>query len=161
MDIGLLGDQPAPLPAGRWHRAENLLITLALAVMVALPVLEIVLRAGWNTGLTGSSTLVQHLTLVVGMLGGALAARDGRLLSLSTATALLPARWKGRTNWFSQSFSAAISLLLCVASVQFVLAEKEGESVLLPGVPLWIKLGLSATMNGLLGRGYQVSDFIH
>ena len=138
MDIGLLEDQPAPPPAGPWQRAENLLITLALAVMVVLPVLEIVLRAGWNTGLTGSSTLVQHLTLVVGMLGGALAARDGRLLSLSTATALLPASWKGRTNWFSQSFSAAISLLLCVASVQFVLAEREGESFLLPGIPLWI-----------------------
>jgi len=138
MDIGLLGDQPAPESAGRWHRAENLLTTFALAVMVVLPVLEIILRAGWNTGLTGSSTLVQHLTLVVGMLGGALAARDGRLLSLSTATALLPASWKGRTYWFSQSFSAAISLLLCVASVQFVLAERGGESFLLPGIPLWI-----------------------
>ena len=138
MDISFLEDPPAPRPAGPWHRAENLLITLALAVMVVLPVLEIILRAGWNAGLAGSSTIVQHLTLVVGMLGGALAARDGRLLSLSTATALLPASWKSRTHWFSQSFSAAISLLLCVASIQFVRAEMGGESVLLPGFPLWI-----------------------
>ena len=139
MELGLPDDQPAPSPStGCWHQAENLLITLALAVMVVLPVLEIILRAGWNAGLAGSSTIVQHLTLVVGMLGGALAARDGRLLSLSTATLLLPATWKGRTNWFSQSFSAAIALLLCAASVQFVLAEKSGASFLLPGFPLWI-----------------------
>jgi tripartite ATP-independent transporter DctM subunit len=138
MDLGLLDEQPAPHPTSFWHRAENLLITLALAVMVILPVLEVILRAGWNAGLTGSSTIVQHLTLVVGMLGGALAAREGRLLSLSTATMLLPAAWKGRTNWFSQSFSAAIILLLCIASVQFVLAEREGGGALLPGFPLWI-----------------------
>ncbi len=138
MDISLLEGQSTPRPASFWQRTENLLIVFALAIMAALPVTEIILRAGWNTGLAGSSTIVQHLTLIVGMLGGALAARDGRLLSLSTATALLPASWKGRTNWFSQSFSAAISLLLCIASVQFVLAEREGGNVQLLGIPLWI-----------------------
>jgi len=138
MDLGHLEDQPVPQPVGFWHRAENLLITFALAIMVVLPVTEIILRAGWSTGLAGSSTLVQQLTLVVGMLGGALAARDGRLLALSTATTLLPANWKGRTHWFSQSFGAAISVWLCVASVQFVLVEKEGGNFLLPGLPLWI-----------------------
>ena len=157
MDLGLLEDQPAPPPAGFWRQAENLLITFSLAIMVALPVLEIIMRGGWNAGLAGSSTIVQHLTLVVGMLGGALAARDGRLLALSTATALLPASWKGRTHWFSQTFSAAITLWLCIASVQFVLAEKEGGSELLPGVPVWIiqailPLGFAVITLRLIGR---------
>lgn len=156
MDLGLLADQPAR-PLGRWHRAENLLITLTLAVMVLLPMTEIILRVGWNAGLAGSSTIVQHLTLVVGMLGGALAAREGRLLALSTATTLLPPAWKSRTHWFSQSFSAAITLLLCIASAQFVWAEQEGQSMLLPGVPLWIiqmilPLGFAAITLRLLYR---------
>jgi tripartite ATP-independent transporter DctM subunit len=120
-----------------WHRSENLLMTIALTVMVALPVLEIILRAGWSTGLEGSSYIVQHLTLIVGMLGGALAARESRLLSLSTVT-FLPESWKKHTHWFSQSFSAAITVLLCIASVQFVQAEREGGNVFIPGVPLWL-----------------------
>jgi tripartite ATP-independent transporter DctM subunit len=127
-------DQPRP---GVWYRSENLLMTLALTIMVALPVLEIILRAGWSTGLEGSSTIVQHLTLIVGMLGGALAARESRLLSLSTVT-FIPDSWKKHTHWFSQAFSAAITLLLCVASVQFVQAEREGGDVFIPGVSLWV-----------------------
>lgn len=121
-----------------WHTGENLLMAAALAVMVALPLAEVVLRTGWHGGLTSSSIIVQHLTLLVGMLGGALAAREGRLLALSTATGLLSAGWKRRTHWFSQSFSAAITVLLCVASIQFVQAEREAGSELLSGMPLWV-----------------------
>ena len=105
MDIGAPKDSSIPPRTGVWHQSENLLMTLALTVMVALPVIEIILRAGWTAGLSGSSSIVQHLTLVVGMLGGALAAREGRLLSLSTAT-FLPESWKKHTQWFSLSFSA-------------------------------------------------------
>jgi tripartite ATP-independent transporter DctM subunit len=113
-------------------------MTLVLTAMVGLPLLEIVLRAGWHTGLTGSGAMVQHLTLIVGMLGGALAAREGRLLALSTATVLLPARWKKGSQWFSQAFSAAVTVVLGVASVQFVLAERDAGSVFISNVPLWV-----------------------
>lgn len=136
-------------PAVGWHRFENLLTTLVLAVMVALPLTEIVLRLGWHTGLTGSGMVVQHLTLVVSMLGGALAARDGRLLALSSAVTLLPERWRKRTHWFSQAFSAAITVLLCVAGWKFMLAEKEASSAFLRGMPLWL-------IEGVLPAGFGV-----
>jgi len=70
------------------HRLENYLLAAALAVMVVLPLAEITLRGVWRTGISGASTIVQHLTLVVGMLGGALAARDRRLLAIAGLTAL-------------------------------------------------------------------------
>lgn len=148
MEIGALSDSSHEPRAGIGHQSENLLMTLALTVMVALPVLEIILRAGWSTGLAGSSSIVQHLTLIVGMLGGALAARESRLLSLSTA-AFLPASWKKHPQWFSQSFSAAITLLLCIAGIQFVQAEREAGSEFLPGFPLWI-------IQGVLPLGFAV-----
>jgi len=141
MEIGAPRDPSSEPRAGIGHQSENLLMTLALTVMVALPVLEIILRAGWSTGLAGSSSIVQHFTLIVGMLGGALAARESRLLSLSTA-AFLPASWKIHTQWFSQSFAAAITLLLCIAGIQFVQAEREAGSDFLPGIPLWIIQGI-------------------
>lgn len=123
---------------GWLHRAENLLMAFALAVMVLLPLLEIAVRAGWHTGIMGANAIVQHLTLIVGMLGGALAARDQRLLSIVGVTALLSDRWKNRARWFSRGVSAGVTMLLCVASWQFVSAEREGGSPFLPGLPLWV-----------------------
>ena len=59
------------------------------------------------------------------MLGGAIAAREGRLLALSALTTVLPGRReKTVVTIFSQSFAAAVSAFLCVASVQFVVASK-------------------------------------
>ena len=59
---------------------ENLLISLALAAMMLIPLAESGLRAAFSLGIPGSTSVVQHLTLVVGMLGGAVAAREDRLL---------------------------------------------------------------------------------
>ena len=137
MDAVTISSLPVRRPGARWWVGEDLLMSFALAVMVALPLLEIILRSGWHTGLAGSGAIVQHLTLVVGMLGGALAAREGRLLALSTASLLLPDSWKRSAQWFSQTFSAAVTMLLCLASLQFVQAERAGSG-LVQGMPLWV-----------------------
>src|SRR4051794_9461922 len=65
-------------------RAEDVTIALALSAMVLLPVVEIVLRRTLHAGIQGAPLIVQHLALIVGMLGGAIAAREGRMLALST-----------------------------------------------------------------------------
>src|SRR6266853_6799648 len=96
----MITDEPGPLhppvdnvPDRGWRRllwqSENLLVVISLAAMMLLPVIEILLRAIFKTGLSGSSAIVQHLTLIVGMLGGAIAARDGRLLAFSPAQTFL------------------------------------------------------------------------
>ena len=69
---------------------EDIVAGLALAVMVALPLLEIVVRHAFGVGVPASGPIVQHLTLWVGFLGAAIAAREGKLLSLATGT-LVPA----------------------------------------------------------------------
>ena len=58
-------------------------------LLTLLPIVEIVLRR-FDSGIPGGTPFVQHLTLVVALLGGALAARDDRLLALATGS-LLPA----------------------------------------------------------------------
>src|SRR5437763_1386287 len=89
----------------RWRRivssAENYLLVLPLLAMMLLPVAEIVLRSVFKTGISGSSAIVQHLTLIVGMLGGAIAAREGRLLALSPAQTFLKGAAKTAAAIFS------------------------------------------------------------
>ena len=131
------GDQSGRLSS--WLRqAENLGLVLASAGMVLLPLVEIVLRSLFRTSFFGSSAIVQQLTLVVGMVGGAVAAREGRLLSLSSAAAFLKGRWKIAAQFFSGSVAAALTSLLAAAGVQFVAAEKASGEILAYGVPLWI-----------------------
>jgi C4-dicarboxylate transporter, DctM subunit len=130
-------DEDRPLWSRWLYHGENGLLVIALAAMVTLPVAEILLRSIFKTGISGSSAIVQHLTLIVGMLGGALAARQGRLLALSPAQTLLKGRWKLAARIFSSGFAAAISFFLCLASARYVMAMKPLGKILVYGIPVW------------------------
>ena len=67
---------------------------LALLTMVVLPLAEIVARRLFGRGIAGSGPIVQHLTLWVGFLGAAIAARDGKLLALATGAFIPPGPWR-------------------------------------------------------------------
>ena len=96
-------------------QCENLLLVAPLAAMLLLPVAEIVARTLFKTGVSNSSAIVQHLTLIVGMLGGAIAARDGRLLALSPVQALFKGRAKKAAQIFSGGIATAITFFLFLA----------------------------------------------
>ncbi len=119
-------------------QGENLVLVTALAAMLLLPVTEILLRQVFKTGISGSSAIVQHLTLIVGMLGGAIAARDGRLLALSPVQTLLTGRARAAAKIFSSGFAAAICFFLCLASMQYVLEVKPLGKILVYGIPVWV-----------------------
>jgi TRAP-type C4-dicarboxylate transport system permease small subunit len=110
---------------------------LPLLALVALPLTEIVLRR-FHTGISGATAFVQHFTLMVGMLGGAIAAREGRLLSFSSLASFFKGKLKTMALILSSGTAAAISALLCVASIQFVLSERSSGGRLAYGIPLWI-----------------------
>ena len=99
-ETSVAGTAPVPqavLPGGklRWlWQAENLLVALALAALVVLPLIQVVGRKFFHGGLSGGAALQQHLVLIIGLLGGMFAARDRRLLSLSTLTNFLTGRWQ-------------------------------------------------------------------
>jgi len=108
-----------------------------VATLVLLPLGEIVLRKLFQTGISGATAFQQHLTLFIGLLGGALAARERRLLTLSTVVDLLKGQWQVFSRVFSSAFAAGISVFLCVAAVQLVQMEKEAGELLAQAIPLW------------------------
>jgi len=109
-----------------FHSGENIVVALALAAMAILPIAEILLRGAFKFGIPGNSSIVQHLTLVVAMLGAAVAAREGRLLSLSTGAAFLPGGLQRAARLFSGAFGATVTIFLGIASWRFLLTEREG-----------------------------------
>jgi C4-dicarboxylate transporter DctM subunit len=118
---------------------ENIAVALALSAMVLLPLAEIVLRRTLHTGVEGASLIVQHLALVVGMAGGAIAAREGRMLALST---LGDSFLEGKTQQYARVVSGAVggtvAAFLAIASVQFVESERPFSKALVYGLPVWV-----------------------
>ena len=130
-----------PERRNRLHTAENALSVTALSLMVLLPVIEMAARVvHWN-GISGSPLFVQHLTLWVGFLGGALAARSGRLLALSSG-AFLPEKWKHWVTVFTALMLAAVCACLASASWTFVASEREAGSWLIQGFPKWLAIAI-------------------
>jgi C4-dicarboxylate transporter DctM subunit len=125
-----------------FRQFEDLLVTVALSLMVLLPLAESFLRRSFHTGISGSTLLVQHLVLYVGMLGGAIAARERRLVSLGTVTNYLGGSWKKAAILFSGSFATAVTFALFCASIQFVLTKYETGEVLPYDLPAWAVLSV-------------------
>lgn len=135
---------PVPEPAagpgtagGRRLAVENTALALLLGTMIVLPLAEIALRQ-FSVGIPSAPDFLRHLTLIVGMLGGVRAARDGRLLALSAAPTLLAGSARTVAQLFSAGAGAAVSAFLAVASTRFVLEERSGGGVLAYNIPLWV-----------------------
>ncbi len=129
--------QPASAGRRTWlNIGEDLLTVVALMLMVLLPVIEMATRILHLPGIPASPALVQQLTLWVGLLGAALAARSGRLLALSSST-FLPESIRPYVSVFTGFMLAAVSGCLAWASYLFVESERQASSTLLPGLFKW------------------------
>jgi tripartite ATP-independent transporter DctM subunit len=116
---------------------EDGIAALALAAMVVLPLAEIVSRRVFGVGVPGSGPFVQHLTLWVGFLGAAIAAREGKLLALATGT-FVPERWRRVTTVFASAVAACMATILAMGAVQLVLTERETGTIIAANVPAWV-----------------------
>ncbi len=123
----------APLPLRIFAGAENLLLAFSLAVMILLPLAEAVSRRFFSASVPQASIIVQHLVLIVALVGGAVAAREGRLLSLSTLGDTLRGRWGVAARIIAAAGGAAISTALAWASVEFA---QIGSGQTIAAIPL-------------------------
>ena len=119
------------------HSLENGVLAVIFIAAVSLPLVEVVLRAVLHTGIEDVSTLVRHLTLALGMLGAAIAARERRLLTLAV-TPLLSGRYARAAQAASGIVGGAISVLLAMASLEFVDIERQAGNSLVYRFPVWI-----------------------
>ncbi len=134
-----------------FHAVEDSLASVALAIMVILPLAEIALRPVLAGGIPGAIPFVQHLTLWVGFVGAMLAAREGKLVALATAT-FMP---KGWLSSVAATFSAFVGAMVCATlvrgSIDLIAVEQELESEIAIGVPTWtaqLVLPLALTVIG-------------
>lgn len=119
-------------------RVEDSFATLVTVAVVVLPLAEIVARRYFETGVPGAGPFTLHLTMWAGMLGAAIAARDGKLLTLATGT-LIP---EGRARRLAQLAGHAVGVLvaaaLAVGGWELVKLYREVGNFIAVDVPVWI-----------------------
>ncbi len=113
---------------------ENAPLIFILAALVLIPIVEGVARKlGWS-GISSASEFIQHFTLLVSVLGGAVAARAGRLLTLSALPNLFKGFWKPAALIFSGAVAAAISAVLAWAAWKWLSAQP-ADAKIAYGIP--------------------------
>lgn len=121
-----------------WAWVEELWLFLIFIILILLPLFEMVARAAGTIIFAGSSTVVQHLVLLLSMFGAGLAARDDRLLAISALNWLLGERLRQLSRWFSYTVCSIITGYLISASVEFVHSSHKSSGVLVYGIPIWL-----------------------
>ena len=111
----------------------------ALILMLAIPLIEIVLRPLLGKGIDNAPVMVQHLGLVLAMFGALLAERGGHLTALGTG---IGSAGNPRVQKVAAVFAKASAALLCgllaEASWTFVASEMEAPRALAYGIPGWV-----------------------
>jgi tripartite ATP-independent transporter DctM subunit len=111
----------------------------ALALMLVIPLAEIVLRPLFGRGVENAPVLVQHLGLVLAMFGALVAERNGHLTSLGAGLAAVEHPHLSRfAKLFAGASSSVICGLLAQASWTFVVSEMEAPRPLAYGIPGWV-----------------------
>jgi C4-dicarboxylate transporter DctM subunit len=134
---GSLSAPPAS-PGGRLVRhLEHGFLIAALVVAAVLPLLDTLGRP-FGVFVPAGADYLQQVVLWLAFLGGLVATRERRHLSLSTAELF----GRGAVRRFGRVLAAAVSAatvgILTYAAVGLVLANREEGKTLMGGVPVWV-----------------------
>jgi C4-dicarboxylate transporter DctM subunit len=118
--------------------AENRLASLALGGIMLFPLAEIASRKFLNTAIPGAGAYAANLTLWLGMLGAAIAARDGKLLTLATGEFLPKGKFGNAAHIVAGGIGAMIAIMFAMGGTVLVQSDRLAGDMITEGVPKWI-----------------------
>jgi len=121
------------------RRVEETVLVAAFLVAIGLPLVDAVGRPLGGFHVPGNATYLQQLTLWLAFLGGLLAVREGKHLTLSTAEIFREgSRGRRIVRVIAHSVAAAVSAVLTYGSFLVVMADRQQGARLPIGVPVWV-----------------------
>lgn len=136
-----VAEQPQARPnafVATLHRIEGGALVLAFLLSMALPLIEAIGRPINGFFLPGGEAYRAQLTLWLAFLGGLLATREGKHLTLSTAEALGHAKIRDAARLFSSSVAAATCAVLAYSAAGVTAVDREQGVMLAIGIPVWV-----------------------
>ena len=120
------------------HQTENSIASLALGGIMVLPLAEIASRKFLGAAIPGSGAVASALTLWLGMLGAAIAARDGKLLTLATGEFLPKGPAGAIAHVFSGMVGAMVATIFAMGGSALVQSDRLAGDMMTAGVPTWV-----------------------
>ncbi len=122
------------------------MLVAGLTAMICIPLGEAILRRFFGSSIPQAAVVVQHLVLMVALVGGAVAARQKRLLVLSTLAEGMRGQWGSIFRIVVAGFSAAVAVGLAYAGWRLIQVD---EGLVILGVKLEHLLWLMPVCFGL------------
>ena len=119
-------------------RVEQILVALFLSAMILIAFLQIVLRNFFSTGISWGDSLVRYLVVWVGFIGAALAAKEGKHISIEVASKWITGPGRHYFQVLSNLVSAAVCGCLTYAAVKFIVSEAQMQTTAFFSLPAWI-----------------------
>jgi TRAP-type C4-dicarboxylate transport system permease small subunit len=99
-------------------KIEEVVLALLLVGMVLLAAMQVVLRNVWNTSIDWADNVLQNATLLLGLLGAAIATSEGRHLTIDIFSRLITGRAKLALRVVIGTFALFVCVLLAQGGVQ-------------------------------------------
>ena len=142
-------------------RAETILLVTFLGAMVVLAFAQVVLRNVFGTGLLWGDTLVRHMLLWAGFLGGALAAFEERHISIDALTKYLSPRTKHVAALITNLFAALVCYYLAQAAWTFLRDETAAGGTFILSLPGWVAVVIIPIGYALIMIHFVLKVFEH
>ena len=141
------------------HRAEDAVLALALFGLLALAVTQIVLRVGFDTGLSWAEAVSRAGVLWLAMLGALGAARQQRHIAIDALPRLLP-DWLWRpVHVLTHAAAAAICGWAAWVGWGLVQSEREFPLPFIDSVESWVPMLVLPIGFGLLAVRLLLAGF--
>src|SRR5258705_8728589 len=117
---------------------EGGVLVAAFLLSMVLPLIDALGRPLGGFAIPGAASYRAQLTLWLALLGGLLAAREGKHLTLSTAEAIGKVKVRDAARLFSSSVAAAVCAVLAYSAYGVVAADRQQGDLLTIGLPVWV-----------------------
>lgn len=120
------------------HHAEDGLLVSALVSMLAMALVQILLRNFFDAGLLWAESFLRILVLWVAMLGAMVATRESNHIAIDLVSRFLPPPLRKLSTLVTYLFSAAICAAVAFYAVEFIQFEYEDKTIAFASVPTWV-----------------------
>ena len=120
------------------YRVENGILVTVLLSMLAMAVLQILMRNLFESGIVWGDILVRILVLWVGLVGAIVASRQGNHINIDILSRYLPKQAKNTIKSAVEFFTAVVCSVAAFYTWRFVKIEFEEGGMAFAQVPIWV-----------------------
>ncbi len=140
--------------------AENLMLVLLLLSMIAIAVVQILLRNFFGGGLLWADGFTRTCVLWLALLGAMTASRHQRHIAIDVLVQRLPKRLKGLAIRLSHFLTGLVCLFASWVSVGFVMQEYQFGGSAFANMPNWLCQAIIPLGLAIIALRYGIAAFL-